>query len=299
MAGTSVDVVVVSYNSRDDLRPCLEPLLPVDGVHAIVVDNASPVESLSVLEGLPVTTIPLDHNGGFAHGCNAGWHAGSSPYVLFVNPDARVDPDALVRLAAVLDSESDVAIVAPRIVESDGALDFSQRRFPRLTSTYAHALFLNRLFPRAAWSSELVRDPAAYDRPASPEWASGACLLVRRTLLEQLGGWDEGFFMYCEDKDLCRRARSAGFSVRYVPDAVVRHEGGASAPRASLAHVLAESRLRYARKHRSRVAAELERAGIGLTALTHLVVSRGGRAARAGHAASLRAVLRPRASRTA
>jgi N-acetylglucosaminyl-diphospho-decaprenol L-rhamnosyltransferase len=113
-------------------------------------------------------------------------------------------------------------------------------------------------------------------------------MLVRREALERLGGWDEGFFMYCEDTDLCRRLWSSGLAVRFEPEAVVAHEGGASAPRAALLPVLAASRLRYAAKHRSRPAAFLERLGIGLGALTHVAIGRGGKAARAGHARALR-----------
>jgi GT2 family glycosyltransferase len=108
--------------------------------------------------------------------------------------------------------------------------------------------------------------------------------------LEELGGLDERFFMYCEDVDLCRRVRDAGYDVRYEPEAVAVHEGGASAPRASLLPTLAESRLLYARKHRGRTAAGVERGGIALGALTHLLVARR-RAVRAGHARSLRLAL--------
>jgi GT2 family glycosyltransferase len=117
---------------------------------------------------------------------------------------------------------------------------------------------------------------------------SGACILVRRSALAELSGWDEGFFMYCEDIDLCRRLRKAGYDVLFEPEAAVLHEGGASAPRTSLLPVLAASRLRYAAKHRGAAAATLERLGIALGALTHLLVSRGGREARAGHARALR-----------
>jgi hypothetical protein len=291
MAGT--DVVVVSYRSRAELRSCVEPLARCESVDVVVVDNASDDGSLQTLDDLRVRRIGLPENRGFAGACNVGWTAGSSPNVLFLNPDARIDEESLQAMARVLEADPRAAIVAPKIVDDDGSLDLSQRRFPRLRSTYAHALFFHRLFPHARWASELVRDPADYERPGSPEWASGACLLVRRSVLEELGGWDDGFFMYCEDKDLCKRARDAGYDVRYEPAAVVRHAGGASAPRPSLAHVLAQSRIRYARKHDSRVVAALERAGIALTAFTHLFASRGGRAARAGHAAALRAVLRP------
>jgi hypothetical protein len=116
---------------------------------------------------------------------------------------------------------------------------------------------------------------------------------VLPTALEELGGLDEGFFLYCEDTDLCRRLWDAGHAVRFEPGAVAIHEGGASAPRPSLIPVLAASRVRYARLHRGRAATLLERLGIALGALTHAVVSTGGRSARAGYARSLRPALTP------
>src|SRR3712207_2645322 len=120
------------------------------------------------------------------------------------------------------------------------------------------------------------REREVYDAPCYPDWVSGACVLVRRSALERLGGFDEGFFMYCEDRDLCKRLHDLGLPVRYEPDAVAVHEGGASAPRASLLPVLAASRIRYAHKHWSTPGALLKRAGVALGALTHVVVSRGG-----------------------
>jgi N-acetylglucosaminyl-diphospho-decaprenol L-rhamnosyltransferase len=283
-----VDVVVVSYNSRDQLRSCIEPITQIRGAHAIVSDNASQDGSLETIADLPVERIALPVNGGFSHGCNAGWRRGTSPYVLFLNPDARIDETALARLVDVLESRPSAGAVAPRIAHDDGSLDYSQRRFPQLRSTYAQAVFLHRLFPRAPWTDELVRDPAAYERTGTPDWVSGACILVRRAVLEQLGGFDEGFFMYCEDIDLCRRIWDAGWEVVFEPSALIVHEGGASAPRTSLLPVLAASRLRYAEKHRSAAAAGAERCGVALSALTHLVAARGGTAARAGHARALR-----------
>jgi GT2 family glycosyltransferase len=294
VAEADVDVVVVSYNSRDQLRGCVEPLAAEPGLRVIVVDNDSPDGSLEAVAGLDVTAIQTGHNGGFAFGCNRGWREGAAPYVLFLNPDARIDPASVRRLAAALGAEPGAGAAGPRIEEADGSLALSQRRFPRLASTYAHALFLHRLLPRARWASELVRDPDAYARPGSPEWISGAAIMVPRPLLEQLGGLDEGFFLYCEDKDLCRRIRDLGRDVRYEPAAVARHEGGASAPRPGLLPVLAASRVRYARKHARPGRALAERAGWALVAITHSVVSRGGGGSRAGHLAALRAVLRPR-----
>jgi hypothetical protein len=290
----AVDVVVVSYNSHGDLRECVEPLAAVENVHVIVVDNASTDGSLEVIADLPITGIARRQNGGFGAGCNTGWRAGRAPYVLLLNPDARIDVDSLGRLVTVLEAAPGAGAIAPRITHIDGKLDYSQRRFPRLRSTYARALFLHRLFPTSPWVDEVVRDTAAYAKPGSPDWVSGACILVRRSVLEQLDGFDEGFFMYCEDIDLCRRLRDAGHELLYEPAATVVHEGGASAPRASLLPVLAASRLLYAAKHGSAPAALLERFGIALEGLTHVVVSRGGRAMRAGHArAFLLALTRP------
>lgn len=283
-----VDVVIVSYNSRERLRACIEPLAAAPFVHTIVVDNASRDDSLATVRDLRASLVRLGENRGFAHGCNAGWRRGRAPFVLFLNPDARIEASSVIHLVEALRNDDAVGLVGPRLVNVRGDLEFSQRRYPRLRSTYSRALFLHRLFPMANWSDEIVRNRDAYAAPRSVEWISGACVLIRRQVLERLGGWDEGFFLYCEDMDLCKRIREAGFDVRYEPSAVAEHIGGMSAPRASLYPVLAASQIRYARKHRSAPVAFLERAGLGLSALTHFAVGRGGRMARAGHARSLR-----------
>jgi hypothetical protein len=287
-----VDVVIVSYNSRERIRACVEPLLELDGVRVTVVDNASQDASLEAVRDLDVTAIQLPVNGGFAHGVNAGWRAGSAPYVLLLNPDARIDGASLEALVAEAEEAPGVGAVAPRIVHTDGSLDYSQRRFPRLRSTYAQALFLHRILPSAPWTDELVRDEAAYAERNNPDWVSGACVLVLRSALEELSGLDEGFFMYCEDTDLCKRLRALGYELVFAPAAVVVHEGGASTPRAQLLPVLAASRLRYASKHDGRAQALLERGGIALGALTHAALGRGGGPARAGHLRALRIAVR-------
>jgi N-acetylglucosaminyl-diphospho-decaprenol L-rhamnosyltransferase len=291
---STVDLVVVSYNSAGELRRCVSSLAGEPDVSAFVVDNASSDGSLETIADLDVTQVAQPGNYGFAHGCNAGWRRGHSPYVLLLNPDATMDGDALRRLVAVADADPAIGLAAPRIVEPDGTLDPSQRRFPRIRSTFAQALFLHRLFPHASWVDELVRDPARYEGPGSPDWVSGACMLIRRDVLERLGGLDEGFFLYGEDKDLCRRIRDLGYDIRFDPSVQATHEGGASAPRTSLLPVLVASRLRYARKHRSRAGAVAERAGIALGAVTHAVVTRGGAPARRGWLRALGRALRPR-----
>jgi GT2 family glycosyltransferase len=289
-----IDAVVVSYNSRDTLRAAVEPLLALPGVAVTVVDNASTDGSLASIADLSVRAIDSGRNGGFGFGCNLGMRAGDAPLVLFINPDARIDAQDLARLAGVLEAEPSVALVGPQLREEDGALIPSMRRYQRLGSTWAQALFLHRVIRRAPWANEIIHDEAAYAAPASPEWLSGACMLVRREALEALDGFDEGFFLYCEDMDLCRRIRAAGHEVRYEPGAVARHEGGHSAPRTSLFAVLARSRTRFARKHSGILIAALTQLGLAVHAVTHTLAAVGRPEHARGNAAALRAVVRVR-----
>jgi N-acetylglucosaminyl-diphospho-decaprenol L-rhamnosyltransferase len=289
---TAVDVVIVTYNSADTIADAVTPLTGVESVRVIVVDNASSDDTVARLRTLSVETIALADNGGFAHGCNVGWRAGEAPYVLFLNPDARIGPDAVSVLAAELDRDERVGAVAPRIEEPDGSLDYSLRRAPRLRSSFAQALFLHRLFPEATWVDEVIRDPDEYEHPHAVDWVSGACFAVRRDVLEELGGLDESFFHYSEDVDICERIRRSGREVRFVPAARAEHEGGASAPRARLLPILAASRIRYSAKHDPQPVVLALRASVALGAATHVVVARNA-ASRRGHLRALGVALRP------
>jgi GT2 family glycosyltransferase len=292
VAGPRVDVVIVSYNNRDTLLAGVEPLVATSGVTVTVVDNDSPDASLDVLRGLPIRAIQSGRNGGFGFGCNLGAAAGRAPYILFINPDARIAGSDLRRLASVLDAEAEVALVAPRVLDWDGTLMPNLRRGQRVSSIWAQAFFLHRLLPRARWANEIDRDVAAHQHVNYPEWVSGACMLVRRTAFESIGGFDEAFFLYGEDMDLCARLWLAGGRVRYEPGASAYHEGGRSAPRTSLYPVLAASRLHYARKYSGPIAARLLAFGLAVEAMTHVVANVHRPARARGHVATLRAIVR-------
>ncbi len=294
-----IDVVVVSYNSRGSLRACVEPLAGLDGITVIVVDNASSDGSLEAIADLPARTIAAGRNGGFAVGCNLGLAAGDAPFVLFLNPDAAIDQTALRRLADVLTAQPEVAIVGPRTIGPDGVLVPSMRRYQRLGSVWATALFAHRVFKRAAWANEIIRTADVYDHSADAEWLSGGCLLARRSVLESVGGFDEGFFLYNEDMDLCARVRAAGYRVRYEPTAVAHHEGGGSAPRTALYAVLARSRMRFARQHGNSLSAGAQRLGLATGAFTHVIANAARPAHRRGHAAALQTIVEPAARRGA
>jgi GT2 family glycosyltransferase len=293
-----VDVVIVAYNSGRHLRQCVEQLAGCSWLDVVVVDNASTDDSTSTIADLPARVLAQSENLGFARACNIGWQSTDGPYVLFINPDAEMNREAVAHLTSALDREDDLGIVGPRLMEAGGSIAYSQRRFPTLRSTFSQALFLHRVFPTSAWADEVVRDERRYLEASDVEWLSGACLLIRREALERIGGWDESFLLYSEDTEICRAAWSHGYRVRYEPEAVARHEGGGSAPRWRLRALLASSRIAYARKNYSPPVALGHRVGIGLEALTHMVVCRGGVAPRRGHAAALLATLQPaRASR--
>jgi N-acetylglucosaminyl-diphospho-decaprenol L-rhamnosyltransferase len=286
-----VDVVVVSYCSAATLRGCVEPLTRMPGVRPVVVDNASPDNSLETIADLPAEVVRSERNGGFSYGCNLGAASGRAPFVLFLNPDARIGPDALEAMLSVLRSDAATALVGPRILGDDGELAWSLRRFPRHRSTFAQAVFAHRLLPRAAWTDELIRDAGVYDGPATPEWLSGACMLVRRSAFEQLGGFDEDFFLYCEDTDLCRRVWDAGHVVRYVPEARVQHVGGASSAAGETQPIAARSRVIYARKHMRPASARLEALGVALGEAARAVAKLRRPGPRRRHVEALRAAL--------
>jgi N-acetylglucosaminyl-diphospho-decaprenol L-rhamnosyltransferase len=285
---TPVDAVVVSYNSRATLRDCVSSLSGEPGVRAIVVDNASPDDALDTIADLGPTIVQTGRNGGFSFGCNAGVAAGDAPYVLLLNPDARLEDGALDALRALLDADPTVGLAAPLILEDDGTPAPSLRRFPSLRTALGQALFLHRLVPAA---DELLHDPELYARPHDAEWVSGACMLIRRDALARIGGMDERFFLYCEDTDLCRRLWNAGLTVRFTPAAVARHVGGASGDRSGLRAVLAASRVAYARKHDGALSARLQAAVIGLGEGLHALATLRRPTTRRGHVAALRAVL--------
>jgi N-acetylglucosaminyl-diphospho-decaprenol L-rhamnosyltransferase len=289
----AVHAVVVSYRSEATLRGCVEPLAAMPDVQVTVVDNASPDGSVATIADLPVDVVRSPRNGGFSYGCNLGAARGKAPLLLFINPDARIDQAALDALHEALRSDPAAALAGPRILEESGELAWSQRRFPRQRSTFAQALFLHRLWPRAAWTDELIRDPEAYTRPAMPDWVSGACMLVRRRAFEEVGGLDEEFFLYCEDTDLCSRLTSAGHRIRFEPRATVHHVGGASSSAGETQALAARSRVLYARKHLGRAGARVQALGVALGEISHASAALLRPASRRGHLAAVRAALAP------
>jgi N-acetylglucosaminyl-diphospho-decaprenol L-rhamnosyltransferase len=226
MSTGRVAAVVVDYDAGDLLGACVRSLLD-DGVRQIVVvENGDPKTARVALDGLTVPLVVTGRNIGYGAGANRGVAAsGDSEYVVVCNPDLSVHPGAVARLAAALDAHPDWAIVGPRIVDPSGVEYPSVRRFPSMAEAAGHALFAlvrpdNRFSRR--YKDRVGTETRAVD------WVSGACFCARRAALEELGGFDEAYFMFAEDIDLCWRAHQAGWGVGVEPHAEVTHVHGVS-----------------------------------------------------------------------
>lgn len=228
-------IVIVSFNSGDSLARCLASIAqhaPLATI--IVVDNAS-TDGSAALPALHNPRVELHKNStnvGFGSGINLGVAHTRADFVLILNPDCALTAGAVEKLQDELERRPECAIVGPQIQNDDGSVQGSARGDPSLmTGLFGRTTLLTRLFPRSALARRNVRTNAAPSDPTesySVDWVSGACMLARRSALASAGGFDERYFLYWEDADLCRRLRKAGHSIRYAPSSVVMHTQGVS-----------------------------------------------------------------------
>jgi len=244
-----VGAVVVNHDAGDALVDCVASLR-ADGVdELVVVDNASTDGSTERLEAAEsdVRVVRSHRNLGYGAGVNRGLVLVDSELVLVCNPDVVVHQGAIAAMAAALDEDPERLIAGPCILESDGRRYPSARRFPSWVDAAGHAL-LSPFDPTNRFSRRYRMDDLATSATSGVDWVSGACFLARRSPLMRLGGFDERYFMYLEDTDLCWRARRQGYSVVYVPAATVSHSQGLSTGRRPYRMLVAHHRsaLRFA-----------------------------------------------------
>ena len=245
-------VVVVNYHARDYLVACLAALeaAPPDVPYRVVLVDNSPGDGAAeaVRARFPAVEILANaENVGFGRACNQALRASREPYCLLLNPDAEVQPGALAMLLAVLRANPRVAAVGPRLVYPDGRYQHSAFRLPDLAQAFFG--FFEWVPLDSGWNGRYP--PRDGGRPRAVEHLLGACLLIRRTALDEIGLLDEAFFMYFEETDWCARALRAGWRLWQVPTAVVQHHGGGTTRRVAeeMSLQFHRSQAHYYRKH--------------------------------------------------
>jgi GT2 family glycosyltransferase len=251
--------VVVTYNGLPHVERALET---VAGLQTVVVDHGSTDGTLDVVrDRFPDVTLVEQENRGLAAGWNTGIRRTTTPYVTVLNSDAWLLGDAAERLVRFAEGIPRAAWVAPRLLNPDGTLQPSVRGFPtpwRLATEY---LFLRKLAPRSRLLNAFYGGGFAHDEIREVEFAKAACFLLRRAAFDEVGPFDEQFFLFSEETDWSYRARAAGWRTLFFPEAEAVHVGGASWRRESAALFREQVRghLRFLLKHRGAETAERAR----------------------------------------
>jgi|WetSurMetagenome_2_1015567.scaffolds.fasta_scaffold99700_2 GT2 family glycosyltransferase len=254
-ASPLLSICIVNWNTREDLARVLASI-SLGGVpdrEVILVDNASTDGSPEMVKSRfpEVKLLQNEENVGFSRAYNRALGEATGRYLLVLNPDCVVHDGALAKLIEFMETHPEAGAVGPRLLNTDGSLQFSCRRFP----TFAAGLFRNtplgRIFPGNRYSRQYLMMEWDHSLPQEVDWISGAAMLIRRRTLEEVGLLDEGFYMYCEDVDWCYRARQKGWKIFYLPSAGITHVMGRASdqrPRAMVVEFHRSMRHFY-RKH--------------------------------------------------
>lgn len=260
-----LSVIIVNWNTGKLLRLCLESLerLPEKSMvrHVLIIDNASSDNSLmqakTVADRAGFTILTQSENLGFTKANNIGIkyiheHSGADDHILLLNPDTIVHPHAIENMLTVLLSDTSIGIVGPKLLEANGDIQPSVRLFPTLSIFILLFIKLHRIFSNTkTWRSYMMAD-FDYTKQQNVDQVMGAALLIRNTLLQQIGLLDEGFWIWFEEVDYCKCTQDAGFAVLYTPHASITHYKGTSFNQLvglTKTQPLLNSSLRYAQKH--------------------------------------------------
>ncbi|MBI5666559.1 MAG: glycosyltransferase family 2 protein [Chloroflexi bacterium] len=252
-----LSIIIVSWNVCDLLATCLDSIITTTWdkleLELIVVDSASSDNTVPMLrERFPqVKLLPQSENLGFTRCNNIGLAAASGRHLMLLNPDTEIIGDALVTLVNFLDAYPTVGIVGPHTLNSDGTTQSTRRRFPTPLVLFFESTWLQPYAPRWLLDSYYIANGAGDDDVIEIDWAQGSALMARRAVYDQIGGLDEGYVMYSEEVDWCKRAKNAGWRVVYVGTAHIIHHGGKSSEQVvARSHILfQQSKLRYTRRY--------------------------------------------------
>jgi len=258
MADAGVSAIVVTHNAAAWIERSLESLAGT-GAEVIVVDNASTDGTPGLVrEKFPGARVIEQENRGFGAGNNAGMRVASGRYYVLLNPDAWLTEGALEKLVAFAEEHPEAAVVGPRLLNPDGSLQRSVRGYPSPWRIATEYFFLRKLGPRTHALNAFFGEQFDHESVREAEYLFGACLLVRREAVDEVGGFDEDFFLMSEEVDWCYRFRQAGWKVLFFPGAEVFHVVGASLnPRQF--HAIVRGHLQFLRKHHGEREAERAR----------------------------------------
>jgi len=268
-----VSAVIVHYRTPGETVLAVRSLeAAAPGVETVVVDNASgdSVSTLLAASAPGVRMIVEPQNAGYGAACNRGARETARPYLLFLNSDVTIRPGAVESLVVSLDSDPRAAVAGPRLENPDGSLQPSILRLPTLSRVFFESSGLAHLTGGRLRGHSATRED--HSQPQSVECVKGAALLVRRAAFEEVGGFDEKFFLYAEESDLCARLAARGWKILFEPAARVVHRGGASAGDALFGQVNA-SLATYVARHQGRLAAALARAFLAAGAAARYAAS--------------------------
>jgi GT2 family glycosyltransferase len=260
-----LSIVIVTHNGGDLAMKAIESAMEHGNgivIEWVIVDSGSTDRTPDAIEARwPAITVQRLANVGFAAANNAGFALARGRYLLALNPDTEIRSGQFADLVAELDARPQIGAASVIQEFADGRLQPSIRRDPTVARAISEALLLRKLPGLGDWQ-ELEHRDAAYrtDRPA--DWLVGAFLLLRADVVRAIGGFDERFFMYSEEADLCRRVRESGHEIRHLPTMRILHHGGSPSPRLVAQHAF--SRIEYARKHLGVGGAAMFRAAVAL-----------------------------------
>ncbi|HRQ37543.1 MAG TPA: glycosyltransferase family 2 protein [Chloroflexota bacterium] len=273
--------MIVSWNVRELLRDCLRSITQTQGdlaLETIVVDSASSDGSPEMVaaEFPQVKLIAATENVGFPRGNNMGIAKAHGRYILLLNPDTVLHENALAHMVTYLENHRDVGVVGAQLLNEDGSVQSSRRRFPTLTTAFFESTWLQARAPQRILNRYYALD-LPDDQVADVDWVMGACLMTRQEIAQSIGGLDEGYFMYSEELDWCRRIKMAGWRVVYLPTAQVTHYQGKSSEQVvAQRHIyFNRAKLRYFRKYHGRIPTLLLRLFLLLNYLVQLLLEAG------------------------
>ena len=256
-----VTVSIVNWNTADELRGCLKSVISQDSsvnFETIVVDNASSDASADMVIsdfGDRVKLIRNSANVGFGAAHNQAIKLSRGRHVLLLNPDCRLlSGDVLGRMVRFMDESPDVGMLGPKMLNPDGTLQYSARRFPTMFAAVFRHTLLGRLFPDNRFVREYMMTDWDHAQTTDVDWLSGSALMVRRETFKDIGLLDERFFMYCEDVDWCKRAHESGWRVVYFPLVSVSHRIGSASDQNPIEMIKQHhnSMMKYFLKHDAR-----------------------------------------------